>query len=119
MSRQVRDEQSKEGHEQRGGDRSEGPQAHRSPRWDELDRHVHILTGVDSQRPDIVGRVGRADFGSWLRGAVAAGGCAAPVRLRPLLFKVNCGTGELVPSGDALADAPDGVVYKACDADSE
>ena len=54
------------------------------------------------------------DFGDWLSGALAAGGCVRPAKLRPSMLRADPGTGELVPTADELADALDGVIYKAC-----
>jgi hypothetical protein len=62
----------------------------------------------------LVDRAARADFGRWLAGAVSAGECVRPVRLRPAMFRADPGTGELVPVSEELPEAPDGVVYKPC-----
>jgi hypothetical protein len=62
----------------------------------------------------LVDRAARQDFGRWLAGAVSAGECVRPVRLRPAMFRADSGTGELVPVWEELPEAPDGVVYKPC-----
>jgi hypothetical protein len=62
----------------------------------------------------LVDRAGRQNFGRWLAGAVSAGECVRPVRLRPSMFRADPGTGELVPVSEELPDAPDGVIYKPC-----
>jgi hypothetical protein len=62
----------------------------------------------------MVERASHADYSHWLTGAVSAGGCVRPVRLRPSLLRVHPSTGELVPAVGELPDAPDGVIYKAC-----
>jgi hypothetical protein len=77
------------------------------------DRPVPALTS--SQASDgLVDRAARQDFGRWLAGAVSAGECVRPVRLRPSMFRADPNTGELVPTSAELPDAPDGVVYKPC-----
>jgi hypothetical protein len=71
--------------------------------------------GIGTQSPGHwVTRVSREDFGRWLTGAVSAGGCQRPVRLRPALFRADPTTGELTPTAGELPEAPDGVLYKPC-----
>lgn len=62
----------------------------------------------------LVERAGREDYGDWLAGALTAGGCVRPVRLRPSMLRADLRTGELVPAAGDPAGTPDGVIYKAC-----
>ena len=77
--------------------------------------HVPVFpTPSEGHAQAVVDRVRRLDFGDWLSGALAAGGCVQPVKLRPSMLRADPGTGELVPVAGELPGAPDGVVYKAC-----
>ena len=62
----------------------------------------------------LVNRVARPDYQRWVAGALSAGGCVWPVRLRPTMFQADPATGELLPAAGELPDAPDGVIYESC-----
>jgi hypothetical protein len=58
-------------------------------------------------------RVTRDDYQTWLTTATAAGGCVRPVRLRGIVRDIDLATGEIVRTLDT-AEASDGVIYTAC-----
>jgi hypothetical protein len=69
---------------------------------------------IDQQ---VQARMGRADFGAWLRHVNAAAGCTQPVRLYGTMYRVtvNKDTGcWRILSETSTRDMPDGVLYKPC-----
>ncbi len=56
---------------------------------------------------------GRDEWQAWERHVATVSGCSQPVRLRGSAHTIDARTGEVLDVYDA-ADAPDGVIYKAC-----
>ena len=62
---------------------------------------------------ELLDRAVRDDYQQWLTGALAAGGCVRPIRLRGVIRDVDAATGEIVAALDTR-DAPDKVIYLPC-----
>jgi hypothetical protein len=62
---------------------------------------------------ELLDRAARDDYQQWLTGALAAGGCVRPIRLRGVIRDVDAATGEIVAALDTR-DAPDRVIYLPC-----
>ena len=62
---------------------------------------------------ELLDRAARDDYQQWLTGALAAGGCARPIRLRGVIRDIDAATGEIVSALDTR-DAPDKVIYLPC-----
>jgi integrase len=69
--------------------------------------------GAYAEADDRIDRAGPHGWKAWERHVAPAGGCTQPVRLRGSASTVDARTGEVLDVYDA-ADAPDGVIYKAC-----
>src|SRR5699024_10534088 len=109
----LRDDQQKStgayvtGEDQEGaGHRQEHrPQLQSPPPSRATGQHGPIIghSGIGTQSPGHwVDRVSRENFSRWLAGAVSAGECVRPVRLRPALLRADPTTGELTPSAGEL-----------------
>jgi hypothetical protein len=62
---------------------------------------------------ELLDRAARGDYQQWLTGALAAGGCARPIRLRGLIRDIDAATGEIISALDTN-DTPDKVIYLPC-----
>jgi hypothetical protein len=62
---------------------------------------------------ELLERATRDDYDQWLSGAMAAGGCVRPIRLRGTIRDIDTTTGELLATLDT-EDNPDKVIYLAC-----
>ena len=72
-------------------------------------------TGASSRtlHAELLDRAARDDYRQWLTGALAAGGCARPIRLRGVIRDIDAATGEIVAALDTR-DSPDKVIYLPC-----
>jgi hypothetical protein len=72
-------------------------------------------TGASTRtlQAELLDRAARDDYDQWLSGAMAAGGCVRPIRLRGTLRDIDAATGELLSVLDT-ADNPDNVIYLPC-----
>jgi hypothetical protein len=66
--------------------------------------------GLDAELLD---RAARDDYPQWLAGALAAGGCVRPIRLRGTIRDIDPATGEILHVLDTQA-TPDHVIYLPC-----
>jgi hypothetical protein len=62
---------------------------------------------------ELLDRATRDDYDQWLTGAMAAGGCVRPIRLRGTIRDIDAATGELLSVLDT-EDNPDSVIYLPC-----
>jgi hypothetical protein len=62
---------------------------------------------------ELLERAARDDYDQWLSGAMAAGGCVRPIRLRGTIRDIDAATGELLSVLDT-EDNPDNVIYLPC-----
>jgi hypothetical protein len=62
---------------------------------------------------ELLDRAARDDYAQWLSGAIGAGGCVRPIRLRGTLRDIDAATGEILNTLDT-ADNPDNVIYLPC-----
>ena len=62
---------------------------------------------------ELLDRAARDDYDQWLSGAMAAGGCVRPIRLRGTIRDIDSATGELLARLDT-EDNPDKVIYLPC-----
>jgi hypothetical protein len=62
---------------------------------------------------ELLDRAARNDYDQWLSGALAAGGCVRPIRLRGTARDIDTATGEIVSVQDT-EDLPDKVMYLPC-----
>jgi hypothetical protein len=62
---------------------------------------------------ELLDRAARDDYDEWLSGALAAGGCVRPIRLRGTARDIDTATGEIVSALDTN-DTPDKVIYLPC-----
>ena len=62
---------------------------------------------------ELLNRAARDDYHEWLTGALAAGGCARPIRLRGTIRDIDSATGEVIHALDTK-DPPDKVIYLPC-----
>jgi hypothetical protein len=62
---------------------------------------------------ELLDRAARDDYDQWLSGAVAAGGCVRPIRLRGTIRDIDAATGEILNALDTN-DNPDNVIYLPC-----
>jgi hypothetical protein len=62
---------------------------------------------------ELLDRATRDDYDQWLTGAMAAGGCVRPIRLRGTIRDIDAATGELLSVLDTK-DNPDNVIYLPC-----
>jgi hypothetical protein len=62
---------------------------------------------------ELLERVARDDYHQWLTGALAAGGCVRPIRLRGTIRDIDPATGEILAAVDT-DDRPDKVIYLPC-----
>jgi hypothetical protein len=62
---------------------------------------------------ELLDRAARDDYDQWLSGAMAAGGCVRPIRLRGTARDIDTATGEIVCVQDTN-DSPDKVMYLPC-----
>jgi hypothetical protein len=49
---------------------------------------------------ELLDRAARGDYDQWLSGAMAAGGCVQPIRLRGVIRDIDPGTGEIISALD-------------------
>src|SRR6516164_4279684 len=70
-------------------------------------------TSTRTLHAELLDRAARDDYQQWLTGALAAGGCARPIRLRGVIRDVDTATGEIVSALDTN-DTPDKVIYLPC-----
>ena len=72
-------------------------------------------TGANARTLDaeLLERAARDDYNQWLTGALAAGGCVRPIRLRGTIRDIDTSTGELLSVLDT-DDRPDRVIYLPC-----
>jgi hypothetical protein len=75
----------------------------------------HAGTGASTRTLDtqLLERVARDDYHQWLSGAMAAGGCVRPIRLRGTITDIDPATGEVLSSLDT-ENNPDKVIYLPC-----
>jgi hypothetical protein len=62
---------------------------------------------------ELLDRAARDDYDQWLSGALAAGGCVRPIRLRGIARDIDTSTGEILSVLDTN-DSPDKVIYLPC-----
>jgi hypothetical protein len=62
---------------------------------------------------ELLQRAARADYPQWLAGALAAGGCIRPIRLRGVIRDIDPATGEILHTLDTTT-TPDKVLYLPC-----
>ena len=62
---------------------------------------------------ELLERAARDDYKQWLTGALAAGGCVRPIRLRGTIRDIDSATGEILAAVDT-DDRPDKVIYLPC-----
>jgi hypothetical protein len=72
-------------------------------------------TGASTRtlQAELLERATRDDYAQWLTGAMAAGGCVRPIRLRGTIRDIDAATGEILKALDT-ADNPDNVIYLPC-----
>jgi hypothetical protein len=72
-------------------------------------------TGASTRtlQAELLARAARDDYDQWLTGAMAAGGCVRPIRLRGVVRDVDTATGEVLSALDTN-DTPDKVIYLPC-----
>jgi hypothetical protein len=72
-------------------------------------------TGASTRtlQAELLDRATRDDYDQWLSGAMTAGGCVRPIRLRGTIRDIDAATGELLARLDT-ADNPDNVIYLPC-----
>jgi hypothetical protein len=70
-------------------------------------------TSTRTLQAELLDRATRDDYDQWLSGAMAAGGCVRPIRLRGTLRDIDAVTGELLSVLDT-EDNPDNVIYVPC-----
>ncbi len=75
----------------------------------------HTGTGANTRtlHDQLLDRATRDDYHHWLSGAMAAGGCVRPVRLRGTMRDIDTTTGELLSTLDT-DHRPDQVIYLPC-----
>jgi len=62
---------------------------------------------------ELLERAARDDYQQWMTGALAAGGCVRPIRLRGTISDIDPATGEILSVLDT-EDRPDKVIYLPC-----
>jgi hypothetical protein len=72
-------------------------------------------TGASTRtlQAELLDRAARDDYDQWLSGAMAAGGCVRPIRLRGVVRDIDTATGEVLSALDTN-DTPDKVIYLPC-----
>jgi hypothetical protein len=72
-------------------------------------------TGANTRtlEQELLDRAAREDYDQWLSGALAAGGCVQPIRLRGTIRDIDPDTGEIISALDTR-DSPDKVIYLPC-----
>jgi hypothetical protein len=72
-------------------------------------------TGASTRtlQAELLDRAARSDYDQWLSGAMAAGGCVRPIRLRGTVRDIDPATGEIVSALDT-GEMPDQVMYLPC-----
>jgi hypothetical protein len=72
-------------------------------------------TGASTRtlQAELLDRAARDDYAQWLSGAMAAGGCVRPIRLRGTIRDIDAATGEIL-SALNTEDTPDNVIYLPC-----
>ena len=69
--------------------------------------------GARSLDAELLDRAARDDYTQWLAGALAAGGCIRPIRLRGTIRDIDPATGEILHALDTKT-TPDKVIYLPC-----
>jgi hypothetical protein len=69
--------------------------------------------GARSLDAELLARAARNDYPRWLAGALAAGGCVRPIRLRGTIREIDPATGEILHTLDTKT-TPDKVLYLPC-----
>jgi hypothetical protein len=72
-------------------------------------------TGASTRilQAELLARAASDDYDQWLSGAMAAGGCVRPIRLRGVVRDIDTATGEVLSALDTN-DIPDKVMYLPC-----
>jgi hypothetical protein len=78
-----------------------------------VDDRPGVVANSQSLGMELLERVTRDDYDCWLGTALAAGGCARPVRLRGTIRDVDTVTGEILYGLDT-EDLPDKAIYVPC-----
>jgi hypothetical protein len=76
---------------------------------------IGMGTGASTRtlEAELLDRAVRDDYPRWLSGALAAGGCVRPIRLRGVVRDIDTATGEILSALDTN-DTPDQVIYLPC-----